>query len=710
MTYRSFLHRGLSVLALLAASAMVPGGAAAQEGGSTLNYDGADLAAVARDIAFRTGRTFVIDPRLSGRVNIVSPPGVGLNADEVWEVFLATLQVNGFAAVPIGDREYKIVPSNQAIRDGREEGQSGPGGTTVTRVVPLRYVNAQSAAANLRGIASENSVVTPIAESNSLIIVDSATNMARLLSVVQRIDVDDSIVRTIPLRNAAAADVERTLRDIISRPGNEGGRAAVSVVAIDASNSIVVRGAAEELQRVLPIIQSLDAETTSQVALDTIYLDHADGEAIVPIIQQLLEGAPTPGGAQGEAASAPARREATSIAFHAPTNSLIINAPPEQQRLIRSIVSRLDVRRPQVLIEAVVVEIANSTARQLGVQYVTGGGDVPISAASFGNTSPNVVSAAGAALFLGEDNSNATTVTTTAPDGTVTTTTSENFDQNDPDLAFAGQLVEAAVSDLLGFNGFLLGTGGEIGDGGVFGVIVSAIQSDGQSKVLSVPSVVLLDNETSRLQVGQEIPLVTGEAVGSDFQGGFRQIERRDIGVILEVTPQINTGNTVQLDVSLEVSSLSSASSFTEDVVTNESVVETVALAEDGQTLIIGGLIGNRETDSESKVPLLGDIPLLGNLFKGQDRSKEDSTLMIFIKPTIMWDGRTADSVTARKYDYVKQKELRRSRNGRAVLDSILEDYVGPQTGFVSSPPAQRQRGEAALDEPEGEVTEFSNE
>lgn len=656
--------------------------ALAQDRGATLNYEGADLAAVARDVALRTGRIFVIDPRLTGRVNIVSPPNVSLSPDAVWEVFLATLQVNGFAVVPIGDREYKIVPTQQAMRDGATLG-SGAGGSTVTRVVPLRFVDSRGAAANLRGLLGENGLVTPITESNSLIIVDTAANVTRLMSVIGRIDIDESVVRTIALENAAAGDLADTVLEIVNAQVVDGQRVAgVSVVPVASSNTLVLRGKANEIDRLLPIIRELDSKGTSKVALDTIYLDHSDAEQIVPILQQLIDSSfGVTAGADGAAASAVGGRP--SIGFHKPTNSLIINAPPETQRVIRSIVSRLDVRRPQVLIEAVVVEITNNTARELGVQYVSGGGNIPISAASFSSVSPNILSAAGAAFFLGDGGQVDTRTVTTVVDGNVVVTEEPIFDQNDPTTAISGRIVEAAIGELLSYNGFLIGAGGELGDGSVYSVLLSAIQSDSDSNVLNVPSVVLLDNETATLQVGQEIPIVTGEAVGSDFQGGFRQIERKDVGNILEVTPQINDGNTVQLKIKIEISSIGAFTALTNDIITNKALVETVALAEDGQTLVIGGLIDNDRRETQSKVPVLGDIPLLGNLFKGQNRSEEETVLMVFIRPTILRDGFSADNVTARKYDYVRQIQAKRSKGQDQRLDNVLENYLGAGQYFV---------------------------
>lgn len=672
------------ILSVVSAAGM---SALAQNGGSTLNYEGADISAVARDVALRTGRALVIDPRLSGRVSIFSPPDLALSSEEVWEVFLQTLQVNGFNAVPIGDREYKIVPAQQAIRDGGSTMRTPVGSGTVTQVIPLRFVDSRTAASNLRGLMSENGLVSPIAESNSIIIVDTGSNVSRIREIVRQIDVDNSIVRTVALNNAAANDVANTLLEVVNAGVGEARRpGAVSVVAVDTSNTIILRGSKEEVERLIPIIRELDSKGSGQIALNTVYLNHADAEGIVPIIQQLIDTS------YGGDSGAPLGGIKPSIGFHKPTNSLIINGPPEVQRVIRSIVSRLDIRRPQVLIEAIVVEISNNTAKELGVQYVSGGGNVPVSAASFTGTSPNIVSAAGAAYFLGPGSEGRTETVIEGSGDNRTETTRTVFDSNDPSNAVAGQLVEAAVGELLNFNGFLVGAADQRDDGTVYGVLLSAIKSDATSNVLSVPSITLLDNETATLQVGQEIPIVTGEAVGSDFQGGFRTVERKDVGNILEVTPQINDGNTVQLKLRLEVSSIGAFTSLSDDIITNKSTLETVALAEDGQTLILGGLIDNDRRDTESKVPVLGDIPLLGNLFKGQTRSQEDSTLMIFIRPTILRDGISGDSVTARKYDYVRQQQEKSARRGARTIDDVMQNYMGPGEYYIPGADGEYRR------------------
>ncbi|GGY52685.1 type II secretion system secretin GspD [Parvularcula lutaonensis] len=665
---------------LLASSVLVLSGtAAAQNGLASLNYEDADLKVVAAEIAERTGFNFILDPRLSGRVNIISPPGVTMTPEEIFEVFLATLQVNNFTAVPAGDRTYKIVPIEQGSRDAGPVGNGELQGATVTRIFPLDNVDARNAAGSLRGLIGPQGLILPVAESNSLIVVDTGRNVERVRQIIRTVDVDDTVVKTVRLENADATSVAETL-DRLNAPGNgenRGGR--LEVIPTVATNQLVLRGTARQIARVLPIVEELDRTGGVRGNFDAIYLNHADGEELVPIITQLITGQAAPA---GEGSAAAPSNGGPIVTFHQPTNAILVNASPEAQRTIRQLVSQLDIRRPQVMIEAIVVEIANNTARELGVQYLSGGDGLPVTAASFTDTRPNLLSAAGAAYFLAED-TDQTFTRETLPDGTTRDVPVQNRDPNV--AAISGQLVTAAVQDLLSFNGFLAGFGDVTDDGGVYGVLLSAIQSDSRSNVLSTPFTMALDNTPARLQVGQEIPVVTGEAVGTDFQGGFRNIERQDVGTILEVTPQINDGDAVTLKIKLEVSSLTAFTAQSDSPILQKSVTEQELTADNGQIIVVGGLVDNDQRNTATKVPLLGDIPLVGNLFKGQSRSEEETTLMVFIRPTIVRDARDADAVTARKYDFARQRQLRaeRRKEGPSRLDRVNEELIGTNGSYV---------------------------
>jgi general secretion pathway protein D len=660
---------------------MLASSAALAQGGAVLNYEDADLKVVAGEIADRTGYSFILDPRLSGRVNIVSPPNVRLTPEEVFEVFLATLQVNNFTAVPTGDRAYKIVPIEQGARDGGQVGGSAVGGSTVTQIFPLNNIDAANAAAQLRGLVGPQGLILAVRESNSLIVVDSGRNVQRVSEVLDSIDLDDTVVRTVGLENGDATQVAEALREILTTPGGDrqlGG--SVQIIPSIGTNQIILRGSPQQVARAVPIVAQLDNSGSIRGNFDAIYLNHADGEELVPIISELIGGPPASGGGAAQAGGGGGTTSVSAngivVTFHQPTNAILVNAPPEAQRTIRQLVAQLDIRRPQVLIEAIVVEIANNTARELGVQYLSGGDGYPVTAASFTDTQPNLISAAGAAFFLSEDLSQPNQIIPgdgNNPDIVV------NNDPVDPNvLALSGQLVQAAVSDLLSFNGFLAGFGDVNEDGGVYGVLLSALQSDSRSNVLSTPFTMALDNEPARLQVGQEIPVVTGEAVGTDFQGGFRNIERQDVGTILEVTPQINDGDAVTLEIKLEVSSLTAFTADSDSPILQKSVSEQKLTADNGQMIVIAGLVDNDQRSVETKVPLLGDIPILGNLFKGQTRSEEETTLMVFIKPTIVRDAAMAQAVTAKKYDFTRQRQLRAERRerGPARIDRVQEELM----------------------------------
>ncbi|MEM9838287.1 MAG: type II secretion system secretin GspD [Pseudomonadota bacterium] len=670
-------------------SALLLSSAYGQESRTVLNYEDADLRAVANEVANRTKYQFVIDPRLQGRVNIVSPQGVGLTPDEIFEVFLVTLQVNNYTAVPAGDRIYKIVPIDQGGRDAGPVGSSSISGGTVTRIIPLRNIDARLTAGSLRGIIGQQGSIQAVQESNALIVVDNARNVDRVVEVVRTIDIDKSIIRTVTLENAEATQVAQTVSEIVGQVGGERGTAGrVEVIANPGTNQLVLKGDPEQIGRLLPVITELDTAGRVRGNFGAIYLDHADGEELVPIITQLITGQAQQvgdAGAGGARARIGGEGTAPIVTFHKPTNAILMNASPDMQRTIRQLVAQLDIRRPQVLIEAIVVEIANNTARELGVQYLSGGDGIPITGAQFTDTRPNLISAAGSAFFLTEEDG-VREETQVLDNGT---TVVRQIDDVDADVqAISGQLVQAAIADLLSFNGFLAGFGNVTDDGGVYGVLLSAIQSDSRSNVLSTPFTLTLDNEPARLQVGQEVPVVTGEAVGTDFQGGFRNIERQDVGTILEVTPQINDGNAVTLKVKLEVSSLTALTANSDSPILQKSSSEQSLVADNGQTIVIGGLVDNDQRNTESKVPILGDIPLLGLLFRGQERSEEESTLMVFIRPTIIRNPAAANAVTAKKYDFARQRQLaaERKKSGPSRLERLETELLGVNDGTVTEP------------------------
>ncbi len=646
---------GKPALLLAIASAFI-GAAAGQENcGAELNYEDADIRAVVDEIAVRTGRTFLLDPAVQGRVTVKSPPNSGICADEAWELFQAMLRVNDFVATPIGNGKYRIVPLQEAARTAGPVGE-GRGSDLVTQIVRLRYVDAREAAANLAQIVGNNGVVSPVRSGNAVILVDTADNVVRLRQVLSALDRDPTIFRTISLNHASAGNIARVVTDLASEISDEqsGGKATFSVVPVETSNSLLVRAEPALMRRIESVIAELDrfGETTSE--LSVIYLNHADAEEMAALLTDVANKAPRP---EGEGTASGNR---ATVSFHEPTNALIINGDADIQRTLQNVVAQLDIRRPQVQVEAIIVDISDNLARDIGVQYfLTGNTDdgIPFSTTNF-SSPPSLLPAAGAALLQGE-----------------------NFPSvisDDDRDALSSELATAALNSLLGVQGLGFGGGVEIGDGNIFGAILTALKTDSESNVLSTPSVVTMNNQTARLQVGQEIPITTGEAIGDNFSNAFRTVNREEVGVILEVTPRINEGDTVTLEISQEISSIAGPIIATStDLITNKREITTTALVDSGEILVIGGLIDEQREISEEKVPLLGDIPGLGNLFKSSSRSKSRQNLMVFIRPTIIRDKETANAATRKKLDYMRAREILRSGEPVSDIDRLIDQVTG---------------------------------
>lgn len=657
--------------ALLAASALTAPAFAAQpreKCGAEINYDDADIRAVVDEISMRTGRIFIIDPRVQGRVTVKSPPNGGICAEEAWELFQSVLRVNGFIATPVGLNKYRIVPVQDGPRSaGPVGGARAASGDIVSEVVPLRYVDAREAAANIAQIINERGVVSPVRAGNSLIIVDTADNLKRIKQILADLDRDRTVYRTIPLANANAGDVARTVAAIAKQEGGEGQDARpFSVVPVDANNSILIRAEPAVLNRLSNVVAELDRLGGAQADLSVIPLANTDAEEMAKLLREIAGGsasgassssAPAGQGAPAAPSIAPATSSGRAvITFHKPTNSVIISADADMQRTLQGVIAQLDVRRAQVQVEAIIVEVSDRAARELGVQNFFSGTNnsaVPFTTTNFTSASPSVLSLAGPALLQ---------------TGRLPNSVSDSL---------SSSLTQAAVTSLLGINGFGIGGAGEIGDT-VFGAIVTAVKQDRGSRILSTPSVVTLDNAEAELSVGQEIPITTGEAVGDNFQNAFRQVDRRDVGVILKVTPQINEGGTVTLKVVQETSSVAGqVISTSTDLITNKRRISTSALVDDGDILVIGGLIDDTAETNATKVPGLGDLPVAGALFRQTARTKERRNLMVFIRPTILQDRASAGQVTQRKIDYLRTRQFLYTGDPSSDLEKLIGQLTG---------------------------------
>jgi general secretion pathway protein D len=694
------MKKHISTLALCAAlvfAPMVTGPLAAQH---SLNVRDADVRAFIEDAATVTGRTFIIDGRVQGKVSVVTDRP--LSRSEYFEVFLSTLRANGLIAVPTANGAYRIQPTDGAASAPGRVGSRGGQNEFVTEVFRLRAIDATTAVETLRPLVSREGSITANRSGNSLVVADYADNIRRIRALIGQIDRDNATTQVITLNHAGAREIAMTLQQLTPAPGGGaegggGGAPLVSVVAVDSSNSIALRGDAPTISRLTAIARELDARAANGSEIRVIWLDYADAEKLVPVLQ-MMAGSQGSGGMQpltaasvtaasGSGASAPAASAAPAggavalsngrgqaiITRYDGANAVIIAAPVDVQRSLSELVRQLDIRQEQVLVEAIIVEISDRVARELGVQFLIGGKDIPFLVTPFSNVSPNILDIAGG-LLAGELDQ-----TTTIRDGD-TVTTSTNSQVSD-------FLRQNAANRVLGARGGYTGFAADIGNNRVLGAIINAVQEDSESNILSTPSLTVNDNVQGSILFGQEIPISTGEALSGNFDNAFRTIQRQNVGIELEVKPQINAGNQVKLDIRQEVSSIvGPVSSDFADLIINKREVKTTVTVADREIIALGGLLDDNERRTIQKIPLLGDIPILGELFKSRGRERVKTNLMVFIRPTILRTAQDAQAIAARRYNYVRAAQVEFNPKAEPALDSIVRDYLGANIP-VAPPP-----------------------
>ncbi|MDZ7627753.1 MAG: type II secretion system secretin GspD [Parvularculaceae bacterium] len=633
--------------------------AAAQESDpceERLNFENIEIGLVIDEMASRTGRKFLVDPRVAGNVTIKSGAESGLCRDEAWELFLAALRVNGFTATPVTSDTFKIVPVQIGAREAGPVNEDNGSGF-VTQIIRLDHVNAQEAASSITQMIGETGLVSSISSTNSVIVVDTPDNIERVRKIVSRIDRDSSIVETFTLVNTSASEAAAAVNALARQAAEEGaavGAARVQTTPIPSSNRLLVRARPEMMARVREIVAEFDAVGGAGASLSVIQLAHADAETMVRLLGDFAEAsASVAAAAQSEPVPEDRRPR---LSAYPPTNSIIVYGDAEVQRTMKSVITQLDVRRQQVLVEAIIVEVSDATAKQLGVNYFAAdrtGERVLFSSNTFGDAERQLLSDAGRGLLESD------------PD-----------DQED--------LAQGALDSLLGLSGFSFGGAATFGSGKIFGAILTAIKEDDQSRVLSFPSVVTLDNEPATLSVGQEIPITTGEAVGNDFTNTFRTVSREEVGVILKVTPHINRGGTVTLKIDQESSNVAGQIIDTStDLITNKRAITTTSVVDDGDILVIGGLVDQSEERSASKTPILGDAPIVGNLFRSSRRARSNRNLMVFIRPTIIGSREAARVATDQRINFISA-QIEASSKGRP-LD--LKVRIAEVTGVIEAPP-----------------------
>ena len=692
----------------------------------SLNVRDADIRAFIADAAKATGRTFIIDNRVNGKVTVVTDHP--LSKSQYFEIFLSTLRANGLVAVPTANGAFRIQPTDNAASQPTSVGpRAASRDSFITDIVRLRRIDAASALDTVKPLVSPQGSVTANNADNALVIVDFADNVRRIREVLARIDADNASMRVITLKNAGAHEIAQALQGLAGGSGAQGGAnggSNVSVVSVDSANSIVLRGDPSAVARLADVAQQLDQKAEQGTQIRVVFLENADAAQLLPVLQQLVgeqptepnednqqigssdflnsnssgngtttnttQNAPTPTPAttetQGNAPTKPAivgqgGRTAAVVTRFAGANAIVIAAPPEVQRQLADVIRQLDTRRQQVLVEAVVAEVSDTAAKKLGVQFLLGslsGG--AFAASNYSTSAPSLLTIAGA---IGAQK--LATTTTTVSNGVVTTGT---------DTTISDQLAQSAVSSLLGTTGGIFGGGGQIGDT-ILGGIINAVKSDTQSNLLQAPSLVTLDNNPAHILVGQEIPITTGKALSADFNNAFQTIQRENVGIQLDVKPQINSSGTIKLFLHQQVSSIAGpVSSDNSELILNKREVQTTLTVDDGQIAVIGGLLDDNERRTIERIPFLSNIPVLGNLFKSKSRSHEKTNLMIFIRPKILKSADDARIVAERRYGYLRAQQGGMNPDEEPTIDQLVRDYMGaspplppaPEPGNINDP------------------------
>ena len=691
---------------------------------TTLNVRDADIRAFIADAAKVTGRTFIIDNRVQGKVTVVTDRP--LSRSEYFEVFLSTLRANGLVAVPTAGGAFRVQPLDNAASQPSRIGSAGANRNSyVTEIIRLRSIDAQSAVDTVRPLVSAQGSVSANRGGNSIVIVDFADNIRRIREVLRRIDTDNASTRVVALKNAGAREIAAALIGLAGGgPAGQGAAAtagtpgvnAVSVVAVESSNSVALRGDPASVARLAQVAADLDQKARSGTEIRVVFLENSDAEQLLPVLQRLVGQTPDPiqeitlsrgsfaqsgsttgvnsgtitqpvipppvqttnsggGGAQaGEAAvSTQGGRTAAVVTRFVGANAIVIAGPAEVQRQLAEVIGKLDTRREQVMVEAVVAEVSDATASQLGVQFllanVKGGA---FAATNYSTSAPSLLTIAGA---IGARQ--LATTTTTVNNQTTTTTTNNTISDT---------LAQSAVTSILGASGGFAGVATQIGDT-ILGGIINAVKSDTSSNLLQAPNVITLDNQQAHLLVGQEIPITTGQALSSNFDNAFRTVQRENVGIQLDVKPQINSSGAIKLNLRQEVSSIAGpVSNNNSELILNKRAIETTFVVDDGQIVVIGGLLDDNERRTIEKIPLLGDLPVVGNLFRSKSRARTKTNLMVFIRPTILRTSEDSRRVTEQRYGYLRQLQGYAMPGVEPSIDQLVRDYMGAAPPIPSAP------------------------
>ncbi len=638
------------------------------------NFKGTEIEEFINIVGKNLKKTMIVDPNVRGKVNVRSYDL--LTEEQYYQFFLNVLEVYGFAAVEMDNNVVKIIRNKDAKTSsipvvGNEN--PGSGDEMVTRVVEVKNVTVRELTPLLRQLSDQagGGNVVNYDPANVIMLTGTAAVVNRLVKIIERVDkAGDQDVQIIKLKYASAGEMVRIIEAMNkSSEGKSAGTPTFlipKIVADDRTNSVIVSGEAQARERVARLVSRLDSELESNGNTRVYHLKYAKSEDMVKVLEGVSKSIESDSSGTKKSSKSSKTRN-ISIDAHEDTNTLVITAQPDMLRSLEAVIRQLDIRRAQVLIEAIIVEVFEGDGVNLGVQWYHESGAMT----QFTNGVAPISSIA-AAAEAAKSTPGTKGSTVTSENGAVTV----NPDQPDVDGDYS------LAADVLGsVSGTLFGI-----VKGDWGAVLQAVSSDTNSNILSTPSITTLDNEEAYFIVGQEVPIITGSATGSGNTNPFQTVERQEIGIKLKVTPQINEGSGVQLTIEQEVSSVSGATGV--DISINKREIKTTVMADDGATVILGGLIDEDVQESVQKVPLLGDIPILGHLFKSTSNTKRKRNLMVFLRPTIIRDGQLMNDLSKEKYNYIRAQEVSSREAGLELMDDEKLPILPEWNDELSLPPS----------------------
>lgn len=662
----------------------------AEEQTFTINFKDTELEEVVRFVAQVTGKTIIVDPKAKGRVQVISSQP--LTKPQLYDLFLSILDVNGFTAVESGG-VVKILPSRDAKSSAAPVvgAHQRDNSAIVTEVIQLKNISASTLIPVLRPLAPQQAHMAAYGPSNAIIISDMASNIASIRAVIERIDkaaVGETEV--IKLEHASAEEVVRMLNELEKGDATkaQGGDVAgknITLVADKRTNSVLVSGDDMQRQRIHVLVAHLDGPLAQSGNVKVRYLQYAKAKDLATVLNKVMQNVSQL--QPGQAAQTGSGKGKATIEADEGTNSLIITAEADVMASLNAVIERLDIRRAQVLVEAIIVEMTAEKASDLGIQWMFANDSGGFGGSSLGD---NLLGQAAGAAF--------------GVDATSTSSTSTTTTNTDPRYLL-GKTVSGTTGQIFGI--------GRLSDNFSFTAVLKALQTNADANILSTPSLLTLDNEEASIVVGQEVPFKTGSYTqtggSSAVSSPFQTIQRQNVGLTLKVTPHINEGDSLVLEISQEVSSLSGAAGDVgaSDVITNERKIESKVLADNAQTIVLGGLIKDDVQQSAQKVPLLGDIPVVGRLFRSSSSKRLKTNLMVFLRPVIVREGRQLTGATGEKYRYIRNEQLNTRERGADFLNKrdlpLLPEW---EEQLKKIEEMQRQKHQSELQNAESKITE----